>query len=65
MSINVNIRLAEGDLRPFIKGLLDVQALIRERDPGQIIAAAQQHLAGYQGSHVPPFIATGWVRSSP
>lgn len=57
MSMDINIQLSDDDLQFFVKGMRDVEGSLKERDPGQIIAAARNLVAGTGGAHAPPFIA--------
>ncbi len=57
MPLDINIRLSDDDLRPFIKGMHELEARMKDGNPDQIIAAAQKQLAEYRNSSMPPFIA--------
>ena len=57
MPMDINIQLSDDDLQFFVKGMRDVEASIKGRDPDAIIAAAQDLLDKTRGNHVPPFIA--------
>ena len=57
MPLDINIQLSDDDLQFFVKGMRDVEASIRGRDPEEIIAAARNLLDKSAGTPVPPFIA--------
>jgi hypothetical protein len=57
MPMEINIQLSDDDLQFFVKGMQEVESRIKDTDPDQVIAAAQNLLAKSQGTSVPPFIA--------
>ncbi|HEX5959981.1 MAG TPA: YkvA family protein [Rhodanobacteraceae bacterium] len=57
MPMDINIQLSDEDLQFFVQGMHKVEDNLKGRDPNQVIAAAQQLLAGTNGAHTPPFIA--------
>ena len=57
MPMDIQIQLSDDDLQFFVKGMRNVESYIQDRDPEQIIAAAQELLAESNAVHAPPFIA--------
>ena len=57
MPMDINIQLSDDDLQFFVQGMRKVEGSLKERDPAQVIAAAQQLLESTNGTHAPPFIA--------
>lgn len=57
MALDINILLNDDDLKPFIKGMQEIESRIKNEEPEQIIAAAQAQLNQYRGTHMPPFIS--------
>jgi uncharacterized membrane protein YkvA (DUF1232 family) len=57
MSMDINIQLSDDDLQFFVKGMRDVEASLKGKNPDTIIAAAQTLLDRSRGNRVPPFIA--------
>lgn len=57
MSMDINIQLSDDDLQFFVKGMRDVEASLKGKDPDAIIVAAQTLLDRSRGNRVPPFIA--------
>jgi hypothetical protein len=55
--MDINIQLSDDDLQFFIKGMHDVESKIADRDPGEVILAAQALLEQSSGTKPPPFIA--------
>lgn len=57
MPMDINIQLSDDDLQYFIKGMRKAEQIIQDRDPEQIITAAQKLVAGSDATRTPPFIA--------
>ncbi|MGH8126333.1 MAG: YkvA family protein [Rhodanobacteraceae bacterium] len=57
MPMDINIQLSDDDLQFFVKGMHEVEGSIKDRDPDEIIASAQNLLGDSAHTRVPPFIA--------